>query len=155
MSYLKYLLPLFMALILTACAIQKGSLMVQESIVLDHNIDYVWDTIGHFDGLHYWHPAVKDTISKSNMQRVLLLNGGGEIVEDLIKYKDNKSYTYKILSSPLPVQNYVSTLSVKSIANGKTQVIWESHFDAGEGVLDSKATEVIRGVYRAGLDNLK
>ena len=46
--------------------------------------------------------------------RRLSLAGGGTIVEKLVRLDDKERvYSYSIIDSPLPVVNYVSTISVK------------------------------------------
>lgn len=55
-----------------------------------------------------------------------------------------------ILKSPLPVKNYVSTLTVSPTSDGKSLVKWTSIFDAN-GADDAKAKEVVGGIYDAGL----
>jgi hypothetical protein len=49
----------------------------------------------------------------------LAKRGGGTIVEALENWDDaNRSYKYTILSGPLPVANYHSTISVTGDAKG-------------------------------------
>lgn len=72
----------------------------------------VWKTIGGFDRLQDWHPAVESTTMNGSpttpgSSRVLHLKGGGEIHETLTSYSDSlMRYTYKIDQSPLPVADY-------------------------------------------------
>jgi hypothetical protein len=80
---------------------------------------------------------------------------GAKITERLEHYQPkNFLYTYRITDSPLPVTDYLSTIQVKG-AKGGSVVHWSSHFKAKEGTEDAKAIETMRGIYRAGLDNLK
>ncbi|PJA60924.1 MAG: SRPBCC family protein, partial [Rhodobacterales bacterium CG_4_9_14_3_um_filter_71_31] len=77
--------------------------------------------------------------------RRLGLKGGGEIVERSLG-GDAHSYGYAIVSGPLPVADYVSTLTVAPAGSGSV-VVWTSAFTpAAEG-----AEAVIAGVYEAGL----
>jgi polyketide cyclase/dehydrase/lipid transport protein len=73
-----------------------------------------WKKIGDFCGIATWHPAVeKCVLSDDGKMRTLSLKGGGTIVETLVSRDDNAhSYTYEIVSSPLPVSDYVSTIKV-------------------------------------------
>jgi uncharacterized protein YndB with AHSA1/START domain len=136
-------------------------LSVKEKVELSAPPEKVWELIKDFDGWQNWHPAVASTeitSGKGNAHgtvRVLTTKDGAKITEKLTHYQPKAmSYTYAILESPLPVTEYVSTLTVKADKGGSV-VNWTSHFKAKEGTEEAEATKTIRGIYRAGLDNLK
>jgi uncharacterized protein YndB with AHSA1/START domain len=138
-----------------------GVLSVKEKVELSAPPDKVWQLIKDFDGWQNWHPVVASTeitSGKGNTHgtvRVLTTKDGAKITEKLIHYQPKAlSYTYQITDSPLPVTDYVSTIQVKP-AKGGSVVGWTSHFKAKEGTDDAEAIKTIRGIYRAGLDNLK
>ena len=116
----------------------------------------VWDTIGGFNALAKWHPAIaksEETKKGSATIRTLTLHGGGAIVEQLDS-KDDKSrtYSYSILEGPLPVAKYHATLKVSENAGGQgCTVEWSSEFEAA-GAPASEAEKVIRGIYEAGFN---
>jgi hypothetical protein len=114
----------------------------------------VWQAIGDFCAIGDWHPAV-DTCAMSEdagvIYRTLNLAGGGTIREKLIETTDT-GYTYEIVESPLPVENYRSTFAVKAEGDG-TAVDWSGSFDA-KGASDADAEGVIAGIYTAGLDSI-
>ena len=66
---------------------------------------------------------------------------------------DGKLYSYSIISSPLPVANYKSTIRLEEGESGCV-VTWESDFEPS-GAPESDAVNAISGVYQAGFDNLK
>lgn len=154
-STLKYLAgaTLLLASSLTFAA---GSLSVSRETTIDTNPATAWKLIGNFNGLDLWHPAVAVSTQKGSgtapgTTRQLSLAGGGTIDEKLVAYSAAKrSLTYAITKSPLPVKNYVSTMSVTPTADGKSLVKWTSTFDAN-GADEAKAKEVIGGIYDAGL----
>lgn len=118
--------------------------------------DAVWKTIGGFCGIGDWHPVVeKCALSKkgNKEERTLSLKGGGTIIEEE-QARDDKamSYTYTILSGPLPVDDYKSTIMVAKDGSG-SKVTWTGSFKA-KGAPDDKAQEAIGGVYDAGLKGL-
>ena len=117
----------------------------------------LWSTIGGFNTLPDWHPAVeKSETEKSDKGtvRTLHLVGGGTIVEKLENVDDKERlYTYSILEGPLPVANYTATIRVHD-ENGGCTVEWSSEFEAS-GAPESDATKVIRGIYEAGFENLR
>lgn len=119
----------------------------------------VWDTVGGFNNLAKWHPAVArsdETQKGTSTVRTLTLHGGGTIVERLDAKDDkSRSYSYSILEGPLPVQKYQATLKVSenTDAAGCT-VEWASEFEAS-GAPAGDAEKVIRGIYEAGFDSLR
>lgn len=118
--------------------------------------DKVWELIGGFNALPDWHPAVeKSELEEEGSMRKLSLAGGGTIIEKLEKVDENeRTYTYSIVDSPLPVANYTATIRVKDDGSGNTTVEWIGEFNP-EGATENEAVEVIQGIYQAGLDNLK
>lgn len=145
---------LFVTLLMTACG-SEGSINVIETKDVGKTPGKVWEQIGAFNDLGRWHPAVAKTrMSEDGSIRTLFLNGGGEINERLIDYNDGVSYKYEIIDGVLPVMNYVSTIAVEPTENG-SRVTWESNFDPKDGTTAKKAEEVIRSVYRGGLDKLR
>jgi hypothetical protein len=129
------------------------ALDVKKSLDVAAAPDAVWKAVGDFCGIGTWHPAVE----KCELQqkdgktlRLLSLKGGGQILEQQTGWDDAAhSYGYTILESPLPVQNYNSTLSVTANGSGST-LTWTGTFDA-KGAPDDKAKEVIAGIYDGGL----
>ncbi len=117
----------------------------------------VWSVIGGFNGLPDWHPAIEksETTTEGGVKvRTLSLAGGGAIEERLEKVDDTeRSYTYSILSGPLPVADYTATIRVRESGAGCT-VEWSSEFTPS-GAPESDAAAAIRGVYEAGFENLK
>jgi hypothetical protein len=119
----------------------------------------LWNLIGGFNNLAKWHPAVaksEETKEGAATIRRLTLRGGGTIVERLESKDDNRrTYTYSILSGPLPVANYKATLHVEANEDGKSCTVeWASEFEPS-GAAESEAAKVIRGIYEAGFENLR
>jgi len=118
--------------------------------------DDVWETIGRFNALQDWHPAVEESeLEEGGRVRRLKLAGGGEIVERLEQLdEEGHAYRYSILSSPLPVGRYTATIRVRPAADGKGSVVeWSSDFEPQGS--EQEALETIQGIYRAGFDNLR
>jgi hypothetical protein len=139
-----------------AASVVAGSAMAAEvSKQLDVAVapDKAWAALGEFCGIGDWHPAIA-TCALSNQGkdkvRTLSLKGGGTIVEKLVKWdRRNHSYTYAILSSPLPVSDYVSTISVSPHGDSGSRLVWRGKFKpVGD---EAKAKEVIAGIYTDGL----
>lgn len=159
MNISKYFFITFSFLFLNSMAHATGVLTVKEEITLKAGAEKVWSTIGSFGGLHTWHPAATKTDLKGSGidagdTRILTLGDGATITEVLVDHDSGKmTYTYVITASPLPVKGYRSELKVIAEGKGQSRVIWSSNFDSN-GAEDTKAIEVITGVYKGGLSAL-
>jgi hypothetical protein len=112
--------------------------------------DALWKKVGDFCAIGSWHPAAeKCVLSADGKQRTISLKGGGTIVESLEKWDDaHRSYTYTIVSAPLPVANYHSTIHV--VADGKGSALrWTGRYKA-KGASNAEAKKTIDGIYEAG-----
>ncbi|KQT53006.1 MULTISPECIES: SRPBCC family protein [unclassified Aureimonas] len=130
-----------------------GELGVTKSATTDASPGKVWSAIGDFAGIAKWHPAIQSaTIEERDGQtlRLLVLNDGATVLEALVDWDDaGRSYTYRILDGAMPVDGYISTLSVTADGDG-SRIEWTSTFDA-KGVSRDEATGVISAVYESGL----
>ena len=140
-----------------AVATAAQAIESKESKTSTQSVDAVWQKVGDFCGIGQWHPAIaKCELSTDKKERTLTLKGGGTIVEHLVRWSDKMhSYTYKIVSGPLPVEHYESTIHVSAAKSGSGSVIsWRGHYSAKSGTSDADAKKAIDGVYDAGLTAL-
>lgn len=114
----------------------------------------VWARIGDWCAIKTWHPAIANCASDKPGYRTLTLKDGGRIVEKQTKTGPT-SYSYDIIDSPLPVKNYSATLSAKRDSNGNTDLTWTAKFDAANGKTEAEAEAAIKGIFEAGLKNIK
>ena len=117
--------------------------------------DALWAKIGDFCGIAKWHPAVDGCqLSADGKTRTVGIKGAPDtIVESLVKFDGaGRSYTYAIVSGPLPVTNYSSTITVSPDGTGSV-VNWSGKYDA-KGATDADALRVIQDVYDSGLEGL-
>jgi len=125
---------------------------IESSVTMTSSMspEVLWKKIGDFCGIANWHPAIeKCVLSADGKQRTLSVKGGGTIVETLENLDDaNHAYTYTIISGPLPVANYHSTISVSADPKGSS-VKWVGKYDA-KGVSNADAKKVMDGIYEAG-----
>ena len=145
----------------TTAGFAANVISVKEKVELSAPPDKAWALIKDFDSWQNWHPAIASdeiTKGKGNARgtvRVLTTKDGAKITEELVHYQPKiLSYTYRILDSPLPLTDYVSTIQVKATKSGSV-VTWTSHFKAKEGTPDADVAKTVRGIYTAGLNGLK
>lgn len=137
-----------------------GGLTVSKNVTVNASPETTWKMIGDFNHLDVWHPVViaskliQGDSQSAGAVRLLTLGNGATITEQLESNNNAlRSYTYAITASPLPVADYVSTITVSPAVDGKSTVTWSSSFDAN-GVEDAAAIKTISGIYDAGLGNL-
>lgn len=133
---------------LAATAAMAERYKVERMLETTHSPDAAWDMIGDFCDLDDWHPAISGcrlTVIDGKLHRILDLAGGGEIVERRVAEEPGLSYTYSIVTSPLPLDRYTGTLS---ITRGEPSVItWSGQFDSD----DPESENLIGSIYEAGL----
>jgi hypothetical protein len=151
--------------ILMTCA-ATGALAAGKTLSVTEKVDLAaapsktWDTIKDFNGWQTWHPAFASTaITKGEGNtmgtvRVLTTKDGAKFTEELVSHSAaSRTYQYRIIESPLPITDYVSTLEITQSKAGSS-VMWSSHFKVNAGASEEEMKKTISGVYRAGLDNL-
>ena len=154
----------------SALAAPPGPLNVTEKIEIKASPATVWAAIKDYDSLPSWHPGfakdeiVKGTNNKPGAVRALTIKDGPTFTEELLAFSEkDHSYKYRIIESPLPLQDYVSSISLAPGKGGGTTVVtWGGDFkrknpadNPPEAESDAGAIKLITGVYRAGLENLK
>ena len=158
-KHLTIALSLFLISLGFSMNIYADQLIVQEKVLVNAPANAVWALIGGFQALDRWHPAVQTSTLLGTGKdvgdiRVLALGNDVFIVEKLELYDGTAmSLQYAILESPLPVENYHATITVKSIDNTKTEVIWKSNFKA-VGAGNEEVKKTISDIYLEGLHSL-
>jgi len=144
-----------------AAAALAGTLSVTEEVELAAPPARTWAVVNDFERWQTWHPAFATTeITKGRGNskgtvRVLATKDGAKFTEELSSYDAvARSYEYRIIESPLPLNGYVSRIEVKESKSG-SRVVWSSSFTVNAGASGDEMRKTIAGVYRAGLDNLK
>ena len=121
------------------------------------NPQTIWAFAGDFCSIKDWHPLVadcKETQEGNDTLRALTLKNGGTIKEKLTD-KDDLSYSYEIVESPLPVKNCKAKFWVEPDDEPeRTAVYWEAEFDAN-GASDDEATKKVLDILVAGMKGIK
>ena len=121
------------------------------------NPQTIWAFAGDFCAIKDWHPLVadcKETQEGNDTFGTLTLKDGGTIKEKMTD-KDDLSYSYEIVESPLPVKNYKAKFWVEPDDEPeRTAVYWEAEFDAN-GASDDVATKKVFDILVAGMKGIK
>ncbi len=163
------LLGLLLLLPLAAKAEERTMQVVAESVEIKANPADVWNLVKKFGALQDWHPAfpstpiIKGQEGQVGAVREVTVKDGPKFTEELLALDEPEmAFTYGIVQSPLPIENYRSTMTVRSNVNGGATVVWVSNFvrknpaanpPAGES--DAGAVKLVSDTYTGGLQNLK
>ena len=137
---------------------------VYVSSVIPATADQVWDRIRDFNGLPNWHPGMSESrvedgrpADQIGCVRNFKLQNGEIIRERLSGLSDyDKSCTYTILESPMPITNYQATLSLMPVTDrGVCFAQWSADFDCAPHDLVAMTNLLTRDVFQSGFDALK
>ncbi len=154
---------ILLVFILLGIGLSKSSwadaLIVEEKVVLNVSSKAVWALVGGFKALDRWHPdVIESTLIGTGKEkgdiRILTLNNNDTIIERLDFYDESSMLLqYRILESPLPIEKYTATITVKYKEENLTEVVWKSSFDA-VSISDDEAKQIIKDIYLTGLQSL-
>lgn len=156
----RFVLALSLLFLASPALLAGGKLSVNKEAVINTDAATLWALVGNFGGLHKWHPAAKSTDltgdgTKAGDKRVLTLGDGAKIFETLEGLDNAKMVQkYTITDSPLPVENYHSTIHVAPAGDKKAKFTWSSTFDPKGGAPDADAINSITGIYDGGIKAL-
>ncbi|MBI4115289.1 MAG: SRPBCC family protein [Candidatus Omnitrophica bacterium] len=119
--------------------------------------DEVWKTISDFETVGEYVPGITKTASEGNNVgaiRTLTMVNGGRVVERL-ESLDEKSRTlqYSVLSTPLPMKGYLSTMKLTPLGGNKCELLWESTFKVTKG-RQAAVEKIISRLYMWGIEGL-
>jgi hypothetical protein len=87
--------------------------------------------------------------------RRILAFGDAEVIEQLDALDDKaRSLTYSIVSAPLPMEGYVSTMRVRGTGKGRCELEWSCSFTP-KGAPEADAKKIVEDVYSAGFAGIK
>jgi mxaD protein len=147
-------------LTLTGADAAAGEIKVKKTLALTGSPDATWSLLADYCSIQQWLPPVakceivKGTTNQPGAVRLLTLQDGGRVVEELTSYDAKKrSYSYKMLEGPLV--DYNATLAVLPGPSGGSIVDWQSSFDPAAGGDPAAARARIEGLYDVGLARVK
>jgi hypothetical protein len=137
---------------------------VYVSGIIDAPVDEVWGYARDFNGHGEWHPLIAESVIEDGRPsdqvgciRNFNLTNGGNLREQLLSFSDlDRSFTYNILVSPMPIQNYVATFHCLPVTEGnRTFVEWYANFDVSEEHEARIRQQVGRDTFAAGIKALE
>jgi Polyketide cyclase / dehydrase and lipid transport len=134
----------FAAGLLCATSAWPADFQVKRSLELPSSTPLVWQQIGDFCDIDDWHPKVSSCALKAmdgSLVRVLTTDTGEEVTQKRIAREEGLSYTYKTVSSSLPIEKFTATLSIQP---GETLLIeWIANFSSDDPDMESVVVDDI------------
>ena len=128
---------------------------------LNASADEVWALVGPFNNLEKFDPGVASSVlEEGGVKRRLHIVDSGRIVERLLNY-DHEGRTYRwqhleIIDVPIPVINFIATISVTEVEPGKNCVFeMAATFDPATGETEQAVEELMNGDFQGVIDNLQ
>ncbi len=137
---------------------------VVRSTVIDAPIEAVWAVLRDFNGHDRWHPAVAESEIENGEPadmvgavRHFRLADGAVLREQLLALNDRvHSFTYCLLEAPIPLIDYVATVSLKPVTMGNaTYWRWQSRFNPPPEDAARLVRLVGDDIYRAGFEAIR
>ncbi len=140
---------------------QRSGEIMANVTVADHikaPADKVWALIGPFKSIADWMPGFESTEVEGagvGAVRVITTADGGKVTERLLAENPSPlGYTYEILSSPFPIQNYVSTIMVVDEGDGSCTLSWVCNFEPVDAPED-ELTQAFSDMYKGAIANIQ
>lgn len=111
-----------------------------------------WHVVGDFCDIDDWHPDIRACslkVIEGRLHRVLTTTDGAESVERRIAVEPGLSYTYKLVSSSLPIENYTATFSIEP--NDGSRISWSARFSSDDPAMEAAVAEM----FETGLSAIK
>ncbi len=133
---------------------------VYVSGIINAPVDKVWAYARDFNGHGEWHPLIAESRVEDGRPsdqvgcvRNFKLANGGHLRERLLTFSDlERFFTYNIIVSPMPIQNYIATFRCTPVTEGdKTFVEWSAEFDVAPKDEALIKENVGRNTFAAGI----
>jgi len=121
-----------------ATTASSADFQVKRSLELPSSTSQVWPLIGDFCDIDDWHPNVSSCALKvmdGSLVRVLTTDAGDRMIQKRIAREEGLSYTYKMVSSPKPIEKFTATLSVQPGEN--LLIEWIANFSSNDPAMES------------------
>ena len=113
----------------------------------------LWDLIGDFGNMSKWTGAkpescVQEGKGIGSLRRLTLADG--RVIVDRLEAQAERSYTYSIVTSPLPYKSYRATMRVAAVDETTSELTWTGEFEP-LGLTDDEAIATVKGMYHYGI----
>ena len=129
---------------------------VHEAGELGASVDEVWKILGDFGGFVEAMGLPTELTGEGIGQTRKIAMGAVPTVERLEALDhDAKRLQYSMVEGPLPVENYLATMQLSAVGDGRSKLDWSSTFDAGGELSEDDAAGIVSGIYKGGIAALQ
>lgn len=157
-----------LAVVVTLCVSWAGVVTVSADVTVTRRVTLrsspqaTWALVGDYCGIAQWDPGVarceiaSGTNNRAGAVRRLTLADGASMTEELLTYDTAlRTYSYRIVTSPLPVASYTAMLSVFAAPNGGSIVEWTATFTANPGADEAALRRTVEQMFDDGLASVR
>jgi len=122
--------------------------------------DAVWAKIADFGGIAEWSPGLdKCELEGEGIGSVRRVTMGAIQITERLEALDEKgrSLTYSIIEGPMPIENYLATITITEVDEGRSHIVWTCSFDA-PSMSDEQAQGMasgLEGAYKGMIGGLQ
>ncbi|GHD62187.1 MxaD family protein [Jeongeupia chitinilytica] len=133
----------------------------QPKIVLEQKFDIsaekVWGKLGTFCSIAHWQSLVRDCLVEERsdgIYRVVVMKNDTAYTERLETFsQSDRSFSYSILSGPLPVSQYRSELKIEA-RGAESKLIWRAWYTVPEQGDGQKIKSDLEALFRNGINGM-
>jgi hypothetical protein len=124
---------------------------------LGAGVDEVWKLVSDFGGLLESMGVPVELSGPAGIGQERKIAMGPEPTVERLEELDNDAHrlVYSIQSGPVPVSNYLSTMQLSAVEEGRTKLDWSSTFDPAEGFPEADAVNIVSSIYNGGIGALQ
>ena len=123
------------------------------------SVGEVWETIKAFKHPEHFMPFVESSETEGDgvgMRRTMKFRDGSHAIEKLHKIDENERYIlYKLIYSPLPVNEYMARVKLRHDGEGTVQVTWESRFNILPDNSSEEIENQLKATYNLSIEGLE
>ncbi len=115
----------------------------------------VWELVRDFGAIGRWNPGLECTCDGTDVGAVREINMGGAVIRERLEALDDaaRSFSYSILSGPIPVTDYLATVLLTDLGGNRTKVTWSSRYEPA-GLPEADARKLLEGIYLGGIKGI-
>jgi hypothetical protein len=132
-----------------------AEIRVEEEV--DARPDQIWQLVREFGGLMKWNDGIDSCkVEGSGVGSVRTIKTGGMEIQERLEHTDDvgRSFSYSIVSGAVPVENYLSSMTIHEAGGDRARITWQSSFDP-KGIPEEDCAKLFAGVYQAGIAALR
>ncbi len=132
-----------------------GEVRVEEEV--EATPETVWALVRDFGGIKAWNDGIDSCeVEGSGVGSVRTIKMGGIEIQERLEHTDDvgRTFSYSIVAGPVPVENYLSSMTIHDAGEGRAKITWQGSFDPKD-VPEEDCAKLFTGVYQAGIAALR